>query len=168
VPDDGLQSTTEPTLGFTTRVPGGNAGLIFFDVTYSDPALIPRLLAHEITLASPDGGAPSTPGLTNPVPVGCKALAVLSPPVAGQGWLAANGCCTVAAYHRDPDTPFNGTLGTLNHLAIDFEQLGPNNALVKGQVSDLAPGGATMHRSWPRPLAWSSRPWTGCQTRPCP
>ena len=107
-------------------------------MTYTDSALIPRLLAHAITLTSPEGGAPST-GLSNPVPVGCKALAVLSPPLAGDGWFASHGCCTIAAYHRYPATPFNGALGTFNHFAIDYVQLGPNNACCKdlSRVTDL-------------------------------
>jgi hypothetical protein len=80
---------------------------MYFDVTYTDPTRIPRLLAHVITLATPSGG-PGTPALTNPVPVGCKRLAVLRPPLVGHGWVALNGCCTVAAYHRDAILPVNG------------------------------------------------------------
>jgi Peptidase family M23 len=129
VPVDG---GTQPMVSFTARVPAGNAGLMFFDVTYTDPALIPRLLAHEITLASSTaGGAPST-GLTNPVPVGCKALAVLSSPLVGHGWLAANGCCTIAAYHRTNVLPWNGALRAFNQFAIDFVLLGQNNACCNG------------------------------------
>ena len=79
--------------GFSARMPGGNAGLMFFDVTYTDPAQVPRLLAHAITLASANGG-PGTPALTDPVPVGCKQLPMLRPPLVGHGWLAGAGCCT--------------------------------------------------------------------------
>src|SRR5262245_15964205 len=38
------------TPSFTARVPAGNSGLMFFDVTYTDPAQVPHLLAHAITL----------------------------------------------------------------------------------------------------------------------
>jgi hypothetical protein len=34
---------------------------MYFDVTYTDPARVPRLLAHAITLASPDGSGPAPP-----------------------------------------------------------------------------------------------------------
>jgi hypothetical protein len=109
------------TPSFTASVPAGNSGLMFFDVTYTDPAQIPRLLAHAITLASPNGdGGPGTPALTDPVPVGCKKLAVLHPPLVGQGWLAAGGCCTLrglSSHRRAADQrPLAGRRGVRHRL----------------------------------------------------
>jgi peptidase M23-like protein len=124
----------EPALPFSARVPAGNAGLMFFDVTYTDPAQIPRLLAHAITLASPSS---SPPGLTNPVPVGCRPLAILHPPLVGHGWTAFSGCCTYAAYHRDSIPPVNGALEAGQQFAIDYEQLGPNGTCCNGPVQAL-------------------------------
>jgi hypothetical protein len=121
----------ESAQNFTTRVPPGGTGVMFFDVTYTDPASIPRLLAHAITLAAPDGG-PGTPALTNPVPVGCLPLAVLQPPLMGRGWTAFGGCCTFAAYHRDQVQPINGVLKVGQQFAIDFEQVGPNGSCCDG------------------------------------
>jgi Peptidase family M23 len=136
VPIDGPEA--EPVPGFSTRVPAGNSGLMFFDVTYTDPARIPRLLAHAITLASPDGGGgPGAPGLTDPVPVGCRKLAVLRPPLVGQGWTAFSGCCTVAGYHRDFVPPINGVLQAEEQFAIDYIQIGPNNACCSGPPQAL-------------------------------
>ena len=135
VPDDG--PGMEPVPGFSTRVPAGGSGLMFFDVTYTDPAQVPRLLAHAITLASPSGG-PGTPMLTNPVPVGCKALAVLHPPLVGHGWLAAGGCCTYAAYHRTAVPPINGILQAGEEFAIDYTQLGPDNTCCHGPPQSLS------------------------------
>ncbi len=71
------------TPSFTASVPAGNAGLMYFDVIYTDPAQVPRLLAHTITLASPNGG-PGTPALTNPVPVGCKSWPCCTRPWSGR------------------------------------------------------------------------------------
>ncbi len=129
VPNDGPEA--DPPSAFSTRVPAGNAGLMFFDVTYTDPAQVPRLLAHAITLATPDGG-PGAPALTNPVPVGCKALAVLRPPLVGHGWTALSGCCALAAYHRDVVAPVNGLLQAGQQFAIDFEQIGPDGSCCNG------------------------------------
>lgn len=131
-PSDGARAeAVQPVPGFSSRVPARNAGLMYFDVTYTDPARIPRLLAHAITLATPSGG-PGTPALTNPVPVGCKALAVLRPPLVGHGWAAFNGCCTVAAYHRDAVLPVNGVPQAGEQFAIDYSQLGPDNTCCRG------------------------------------
>ena len=137
VPDDGLGAAAQSVPGFSTRVLGGNSGLMYFDVTYTDPDQVPRLLAHAITLAAPVGG-PGTPALTNPVPVGCKQLAVLRPPLVGHGWLAGNGCCTFALYHRvGTILPFNGALQGSEQFAIDYLQFGPNNACCNGPVTAL-------------------------------
>ena len=130
--DDGVvDEEGPPEPRFSSRVPARNARLMYFDVTYTDPAQIPRLLAHAITLTTPSGG-PGTPALTNPVPVGCKQLAVLHPPLVGHGWGAFNGCCTVAAYHRDAVQPVNGLSQAGEQFAIDYNKLGPDNTCCHG------------------------------------
>ena len=132
-PEDGVGAeAAQPVPGFSSRVPARNAGLMYFDVTYTDPARIPRLLAHAITLASPDGSGPGAPGLTNPVPVGCKTLAVLRPPLVGHGWAAFNGCCTVADYHRNAILQVNGLPQAGEQFAIDYNQIGPDNTCCNG------------------------------------
>jgi Peptidase family M23 len=130
----------EPVPGFSTSVPAGNSGVMHFDVTYTAQDEVPSLLAHAITLASPDGGGPGTPVLTNPVPVGCLKLAVLHPPLVGHGWIAFMGCCTFAAYHRAFVSPINGLLQPGLQFAIDFHQAGPNNTCCNGPPQAL--------RSW--------------------
>jgi Peptidase family M23 len=118
-------------------VPAGNSGTMFFDVTYTDPARIPRLLAHAVTVAAPAGG-PGLPALyaaasdTNPVPVGCRPLAVLHPPLAGHGWFDSNGCCAFIDAHRGAILKVNGTLQAPEQFAIDYIQLGPNGACCNG------------------------------------
>ena len=138
LPDTDPEQAAQPGPSFTTRVPAGNSGLMFFDVTYTDPAQVPHLLAHAITLATPDGGGPGAPGLTNPVPVGCKKPAVLRPPLVGHGWLAGGGCCTPLGYHWDEAVvPINGALQGSEQFAIDYVQIGPNNTCCNGPVTAL-------------------------------
>ena len=104
----------------------------------TDPAQVPHLLAHAITLATSDGGGPGAPGLTNPVPVGCKKPAVLRPPLVGHGWLAAAGCCTPLGYHwEEAIVPINGALQGSEQFAIDYLQIGPNNTCCNGPVTAL-------------------------------
>ena len=141
-PDDTLPpdpEIPEPVPGFSSSLPAGNSGKMFFDVTYTAPEQVPSLLAHAIT-ASPDVNGLGKPALTNPVPVGCQKLAVLHPPLVGHGWIAFAGCCTVAAYHRDAIAPINGLFQVGEQFAIDFEQAGPNNACCNGPPEAL--------RSW--------------------
>ena len=54
LPVDGPQAGPVP--GFFARVPSGNSGLMFSDVTYTDPAQVPRLLSHAITVTIPASG----------------------------------------------------------------------------------------------------------------
>jgi hypothetical protein len=59
-PDDGAAAeAAQPVPTFSSRVPARNAGLMYFDVTYTDPARIPRLLAHAfnaaVAVGSPTG-----------------------------------------------------------------------------------------------------------------
>jgi Peptidase family M23 len=129
-----------PVPPFFTRVPAGNLGLMFFDVTYTDPARIPQLLSHAITVTILAAGGPSVLGLTDPVPVGCRALAILHPPLVGHGWLASNGCCTFINSHRGAILPVNGVLQAPEQFAIDYVQLGPNDACCSGPPQAL--------RSW--------------------
>ncbi len=135
LPDDG-PAAGSPS-GYSARVPAGNSGLMYFDVTYTDPARIPRLLAHAVTVAAPAGG-PGLPALyaaasdTNPVPVGCRPLAVLHPPLVGHGWLNANGCCAIIDAHRGAILKVNDTLQAPEQFAIDYIQLGPNGACCNG------------------------------------
>jgi hypothetical protein len=70
------------------------------------------------------------------VPVGCRSWPSCTPLV-GCGWLAASGCCAVAAYHRDAVPPINGALRAAQQFAIDFTQLGPNDACCHGPFQAL-------------------------------
>jgi hypothetical protein len=138
LPVDGSQAGPVPR--FFTRVPAGNSGLMFFDVTYTDSAQIPRLLSHAITVTIPAGGGPRVTELTDPVPVGCRAPAILHPPLVGHGWIAGNGCCTFINSHRGAILPVNGVLQAPEQFAIDYVQLGPNGACCNGPPQAL--------RSW--------------------
>ena len=133
----GSSSNAPGTVSFITRLPAESGGLMLFDITYSDPTQVPRLLAHAVTIAIPVG-SPSILALTDPVPVGCVPLAVVHPPLVGHGWTAIGGCCTAAMYHRDSIQPVNGDLKPAEHFAIDFMQLGPNNSARNGPFEALS------------------------------
>jgi hypothetical protein len=68
----------------------------------------------------PAGGGPSVTELTDPTPVGCRAPAILHPPLVGHGWIAGNGCCTFINSHRGAILPVNGVLKAPEQFAIDY------------------------------------------------
>ena len=141
LPADGPATGSSQPSGYSTRVPAGGSGVMYFDVTYTDPAQIPRLLGHAITVAAPTGG-PGLPTLfaaasyTNPVPVGCRPLTVLHPPLVGHGWFDGNGCCAIIDSHRGVQQ-FNGVLQVPEQFAIDYTQIGPNDAVNNGPPEAL-------------------------------
>ena len=123
--------------GFSTSVPAGNSGLMFFDVTYTAPTRC-RACSPTRSPPRPTAAGQASPQLTNPVPVGCQAGRAA--PAPGRARLdRLRGCCTFAAYHRtrpaDQRPPAAG-----GAVAIDFEQAGPNNACCNGPPESL--------RSW--------------------
>jgi murein DD-endopeptidase MepM/ murein hydrolase activator NlpD len=139
LPVDGPEAGSSAPSGFSTQLPPGNSGLMYFDVTYTDPAQIPRLFAHAITVAVSAGGASlparyAAAGDTDPVPVGCRPVAVLHPPLVGHGWFNANGCCTIigSGSHRANIYPINGVLQAFEQFAIDYIQIGPNGTCCNG------------------------------------
>ena len=130
LPVDGPQAGPVP--GFSTRVPPGNSGLMFSDVTYTDPAQVPRLLSHAITVTSSAGSGKGIAEFTDPVPIGCQGLAILHPLLVGHGWIAGNGCCSFINSHRGAILPVNGVLQAPEQFAIDYLQIGPNGACRDG------------------------------------
>ena len=132
-PSEGPGAATSP------RLMAGRSGLMFFDVTYTNPAEIPALLSHALTVAIPADGA-GVAQITHPVPVSCRAPITLHPPLVGDGWWNANGCCAIVGPHRGAVLPINGDLRAAQQFAIDYVQIGPDGRCCDG------PAGAL--RSW--------------------
>ena len=69
--------------------------------------------------------------------VGTEPAIEVAPPLRGERWLAANGCCTPPTVHRTATLAINGTIDTPERFAIDFVQLTEANALVDGPYADV-------------------------------
>jgi Peptidase family M23 len=141
-PDDTLPpdpEKREPVPGFSTRVPAGNSALMFFDVTCAAPDRVPSLLAHAIT-ASPEGGGPGTPALTDPVPVGCVKLGRAAPAPGRARLDRLRRLLHCRGISSRPDLADQRPPAAGAAFAIDFMQAGPNNACCNGPPEAL--------RSW--------------------
>jgi hypothetical protein len=134
---DGLQSQNPVD---TRSLPGGGSGTGFFDVRYPNIQAVPSLLAHRLVVALLGHGGLTTE-LTDPIPVGCDAPVVLSPPLVGSRWWNGNGCCETISPHRGATLPLNGDIRVPEQFAIDFAQLTPDNTCCTGPVKQLS--------SWP-------------------
>ena len=57
---------------------------------------------------------------------------VISPPLEGTGWIAAEGCCNSASHHRNGLVPLNGAIHAGQRFAIDFIQVDEQGRLATG------------------------------------
>lgn len=108
---------------YTTEIPSGQSGVMFFDLTYDDISKVPKAIAHRITATTPPtpvGTEHTTIG--HSIPIGGEAM-VISPPIKGGGWVNGNGCCLEVGPHRFVTNPMNGTLDPSETFAIDWMQV---------------------------------------------
>ena len=96
---------------YTTEIPAGQSGVMFFDVTYSDASQVPHTIAHRVTVSIPQvERMPKPVVVSRPVRVSTIEPIVLSPPMKGDGWVNGNGCCLEIGPHRFVTNSMNGTL----------------------------------------------------------
>lgn len=126
--------------GSRTIGPGQQA-LVWLDVVV--PALrdVPPTLAHTIrirptTPIPPVVGSPMTETLAA-TPVHTGLPIVISPPLAGRGWLDGNSCCAVTP-HRAAVNPINGALHVPERYAIDYVRLDDQGRVFHGPVDRLS------------------------------
>jgi hypothetical protein len=120
--------------GDTRRIGAGEGALLHLTFSARTRGRLPRSLVHELRLANPDpkNGAPA-----RVVQIGARAKlvrrapAVLGPPLQGDRWLAADGCC-LARRHIRAFQPFGGGLFTSQRFAIDWERLDADGRLFVG------------------------------------
>ena len=114
------------------RIGPGEGALLHLTFSARTRGRLPASLVHELRLASPRDGAPA-----RVVQIGARAKlvrrapAVLGPPLQGDRWLAADGCC-LARRHVRAFQPYGGGLFTSQRFAIDWERLDADGRLFTG------------------------------------
>jgi hypothetical protein len=132
---------TDPASSHDVRqLPGGAAGIAFFDVRFRTMQAVPAYLSESLVVRLP-GDKPPIDERTDPIPVGCFSPMLISPPLVGARWWDANGCCRVISPHRGATLPINGRIRVPEQFAIDFIQLTAKGGCCTGPVKDL--------KSWP-------------------
>ncbi len=110
----------------------------FFYIELSFPSLsaVPHRVLHRIDLLAAD-----SPGATTPSPLHYTvasynlrdgSIPVLGPPLAGKGWVAANGCCIPDLVHRGSIQTVNGGFFASQRFAIDWMRLDKQGRFVHG------------------------------------
>ena len=88
-------SSLPPTLdkaSYSSKIPGGESGVMFFDVTYADSSEVPCTIALRVHAIQPENKhLPESTVVSPPMKVSMQAAIVLSPPFKGDGWVDGNG-----------------------------------------------------------------------------
>ena len=113
----------------TTSVPKASAVVVYVDVALPRSArrAVPRSLHHRISYELPDD-APvhqiiSSTTIDRPDLQVDRRPIEIAPPLRGDGWLNANGCCDPALNHRSTMLTENGAYVSPETFAIDYIQL---------------------------------------------
>ena len=108
---------------YTDEVPGGQSGVMFFDVTYDNISQVPKAIALRITITTPPTPVGTEHTIVgHSIPISREGM-LISPPLKGSGWVDANGCCLEVGPHRFVTNPMNGTLDPSETFAIDWVQV---------------------------------------------
>jgi Peptidase family M23 len=110
----------------------GQAGTIFIHLIVDD-GTAPKTLVHEVAVTSaamPPGKNKVTERLATTT-VDERTLPVLSAPLRGERYIAADGCCD-AVRHTRAVLPVNGQTYLAQRYAIDYEQADPQNRIFTG------------------------------------
>jgi murein DD-endopeptidase MepM/ murein hydrolase activator NlpD len=117
------------------------ARLFYIELTFKDASQIPKLLEHRLHLIGAPNPGPAKPTPLNyvvaPLKISDAKPLVIGPPLAGAGWVAANGCCNADITHRGSVQSVNGALYDSQRFAIDWMRLDEQGRLVHGDEGDV-------------------------------
>ncbi len=116
--------------------------LFLINFSLAPSARVPARLVHHIELLA--SGLPPQPAGTPvaqaytvaPIKV-LQELVKISPPLAGKGWVAVNGCCAPGGVHRSTGLPVNGKIYFAQRFAIDWMKLDEDGRLFDSDASDV-------------------------------
>lgn len=123
--------------GDPSTIPGGGSALLFMDVTYKSKKDKPKRLTHSFNLTFDPGVANQNISFTGvPTSVSQASPIVVAPPLRGNRWVVANGCCNPINAHRGATLAIDGTVQAPERFAIDFVQVQKDGLLFNGPLAD--------------------------------
>lgn len=116
---------------------GGSRVIVYVGLTWNPQDPAPRTLLHKLSISAPDSDTGKVGNMVMemaPVTLPREGPLVLSPPLRGTGWIAANGPSN-SSVHRRSAFPYNGTTTIAERYAYDFVQLGKDGMAFTGDRS---------------------------------
>jgi len=123
----------------TNRIESGQTVVTWIALSFEDRQAVPRAVEHELVLDNGGDGNPLPPRITEIggwAAVGSEPAVVLGPPLEGDRWVAADGCCTSVRHVRSM-LPVNSELHVAQRFAIDWEQFDEQGRLFVGPQEDV-------------------------------
>jgi hypothetical protein len=105
------------------NIPGGKTALVYMWVTLANPAAVPTTLRHKLSLKV--GTYPEELSVQCARVAVSRDLAVISAPLRGDNWLAANGPANSSG-HRRSIIPIDGRARIAQRFAIDWVRVNPD------------------------------------------
>ena len=106
------------------KLAGSVQALLFLHVTLAPGAAVPMRLSHRVAIhanAAPPGQEEITE-TGGETAVSRRAVAMIGPPLGGEGYVSADSCCD-AIRHTRAAMPINGRVWVAQRYAVDWEQL---------------------------------------------
>jgi hypothetical protein len=132
--DDMFSHPGLPNAEKVAKLVPGEFGAVFMWVTFDALDDVPAAIAHRIRVKI--GDYPEALAVvTLPTSVDKNPVVVISPPLTGEDWLAANGPSNTSL-HRRALIPINGRAYISQRFAIDWVQLNPDGRTYARDPSD--------------------------------
>jgi len=122
----------------TASLAVGQFGVLFMHVALPPDRPVPKSLSHRLSAVLVQPGQPARPfaATVGEVGVSGQSAVVLGPPLAGDGYVAADGCCD-SIRHVRALLPIDGRFTLAQRFAIDWEQLDGENRVVRGDLKKV-------------------------------
>jgi hypothetical protein len=120
------------------KLAGSVQALLFLHVTLAPGATIPTRMSHRVRIhasAAPPGQQEITES-GGEVAVNRRDVAVIGPPLGGEGYVSADSCCD-ASRHTRAALPINGRVWVAQRYAVDWEQVDAQGHIYVGPREKL-------------------------------
>ena len=115
------------------KLAGSAQALLFLHVTLATGATAPIRLVHRVAIhanAAPPGQEEIAES-GGEVAVNHSAVAMIGPPLSGEGYVSADSCCD-ATRHTRAAMPINGRVWVAQRYAVDWEQMDARRRIYNG------------------------------------
>jgi murein DD-endopeptidase MepM/ murein hydrolase activator NlpD len=133
--------TLAPQPATDATIEPNGARLFYIELTFKEAANVPKLLEHRLHLIGAPNPGPAKPApldyVVAPLKIADDKALIIGPPLAGGGWVAANGCCNPDITHRGSVQSVNGALYDSQRFAIDWMRVDKQGRLVHGDEGDV-------------------------------